>query len=485
VEGGLSTLRRHRYVLAPVLVLLVGAVVAGLLTGVIADAGRHTLRSTGLLTTGGASTLPPGTFSRPPVPPRTRAPEPRPDAPRAVLSPATPGTAPVAKRLTAKVEAIDRKAVTGTFGGAVLDVGTGKLVYGHNAAKAFLPASTLKLLTSAGALSVLGPEHRFSTRVVSAGTGRVVLVGGGDPYLLKSPSATDPDRASLSQLADLAAKQLRSSKRTTVELGYDVSLFSGPAWHPDWPGKYRDQVTPVSALWVNEGRVGGAVGARVPDPAKAAADTFARALTDRGVAVSKVSRVKAPAKAAPLAAVQSLPLERIVEHLLMASDNDAAEVVARQAAIGAGKPGSFAGAQQVLRARLTQLGIWDADARIRDGSGLSRSNRAPADLMVKVMRLALGPAHPELRGVVTGLPVAGVEGSLRRRYAEKGTSAARGLVRGKTGTLTEVAGLVGFVRSDDGSLLAYAFLVNEATDFLATRIWLDQVTGALTTCGCR
>jgi D-alanyl-D-alanine carboxypeptidase/D-alanyl-D-alanine-endopeptidase (penicillin-binding protein 4) len=105
--------------------------------------------------------------------------------------------------------------------------------------------------------------------------------------------------------------------------------------------------------------------------------------------------------------------------------------------------------------------------------------------MVKVIGLALGSAHPELRGVVTGLPVAGVEGSLRRRYAEKGTSVARGLVRGKTGTLTEVAGLVGFVRSADGSLLAYAFLMNEATDFLATRIWLDQVTGALSTCGCR
>ena len=485
MEGGLSTLRRHRYVLAPVLVLLVGAVVAGLLTGVLADAGRRALQSTGLLATGGASTLPPGTFSQPPVAPSTRAPEPRPDAPRAVLSPAAPGPPPTAKRLTARLEAVDRKAVKGTIGGAVLDVGTGKLVYARNATKAYVPASTLKLLTSAGALSVLGPEHRFTTRVVSAGAGRVVLVGGGDPYLLKSPSTADPGRASLSELADLAAKQLLSSKRSTVELGYDVSLFSGPAWHPDWPGRYRDQVTPVSALWVNEGRVAGAVGARVPDPAKAAADAFARALEDRGVRVSKVSSAKAPAKAAPVAAVQSLPLERIVEHLLMVSDNDAAEVVFRQAAIGAGRPGSFAGAQQVLRARLTQLGIWDADARIRDGSGLSRSNRAPADLMVKVIGLALGSAHPELRGVVTGLPVAGVEGSLRRRYAEKGTSVARGLVRGKTGTLTEVAGLVGFVRSADGSLLAYAFLMNEATDFLATRIWLDQVTGALSTCGCR
>ena len=109
-----------------------------------------------------------------------------------------------------------------------------------------------------------------------------------------------------------------------------------------------------------------------------------------------------------------MPLERIVEHLLMVSDNDAAEVIFRQAAIGAKKPGSIAEATKVVRAELTKLGIWDPGITINDGSGLSRQTKVPADSMVKMLRAAASKQHPELRAVITGLSVAGVEGSLKR-----------------------------------------------------------------------
>jgi len=85
---------------------------------------------------------------------------------------------------------------------------------------------------------------------------------------------------------------------------------------------------------------------------------------------------------------------------------------------------------------------------------------------------------------VTGLPVAGVEGSLRVRFFDDATTNARGLVRGKTGTLTKVHSLAGFVRAPDGSMLAYAFLVNNPKNEYESIIWLDRVSAALARCGC-
>ena len=180
-----------------------------------------------------------------------------------------------------------------------------------------------------------------------------------------------------------------------------------------------------------------------------------------------------------------MSLERIVEHLLMVSDNDAAEVIFRQAAIGAGRPGSIAEANKVVRSELTQLGIWEPGMTINDGSGLARQTKVPADAMVKMLRLAAGQKHPELRAVITGLSVAGVEGSLKRRYFDDQSLAARGVVRGKTGTLNKVRSLAGFVRTTDGSLLAFAFLINKPKNEYAAMVWLDRVTTAISTCGCR
>ena len=118
-----------------------------------------------------------------------------------------------------------------------------------------------------------------------------------------------------------------------------------------------------------------------------------------------------------------MPLERIVEHLLMVSDNDAAEVIFRQAAIGAKKPGSIAEATKVVRAELTKLGIWDPGMAITDGSGLARQTRVPADSMVKMLRVAASTQHPELRAVITGL-------SVRRSRGQSATPVLRRQERG-------------------------------------------------------
>ena len=105
--------------------------------------------------------------------------------------------------------------------------------------------------------------------------------------------------------------------------------------------------------------------------------------------------------------------------------------------------------------------------------------------MVKMLRAAASKQHPELRAVITGLSVAGVEGSLRRQYVDDQSLAGRGVVRGKTGTLNKVRARAGVVRTTDGSLLAYAFLINKPKNEYNAMVWLDRVTAALSTCGCR
>lgn len=221
------------------------------------------------------------------------------------------------------------------------------------------------------------------------------------------------------------------------------------------------------------------------DPAKQAATAFADALSKQGITVTATRRAHAPKSAPVVAKVSSMPLERIVEHLIKVSDNDAAEVIYRQAAIGAGKPGSIAEANKVVRAELNELGIWGAGMTINDGSGLARQTKVPADSMVKMLRVAAEQQHPELRAVITGLSVAGVEGSLKRRYVDDQSLAARGVVRAKTGTLNKVRSLAGVVRTADGSLLAFAFLINNPRNEYAAMVWLDRVTAAISRCGCR
>jgi D-alanyl-D-alanine carboxypeptidase/D-alanyl-D-alanine-endopeptidase (penicillin-binding protein 4) len=178
-------------------------------------------------------------------------------------------------------------------------------------------------------------------------------------------------------------------------------------------------------------------------------------------------------------------LERIVEQMLMASDNDAAEVLFRHIALAAGRPGSAIEAGKAMRAELTRLGVWIDGTRIVDGSGLARQNRVPAATLVRLLRVSADDQGAKLRAVVTGLPVAGVEGTLRRRFGDDASLSGRGVVRGKTGTLRQVQSLAGVMRTRDGSLLAYAFLINSPKNVFNARVWLDRVTAAISTCGCR
>jgi D-alanyl-D-alanine carboxypeptidase/D-alanyl-D-alanine-endopeptidase (penicillin-binding protein 4) len=376
----------------------------------------------------------------------------------------------------------------------VAQLSDGTVVFEHGA-RTVTPASTLKMLTTTAALEALGPDHRFTTRVVATPSSpRITLVGGGDPLLGRDatdPDGTYPARADLDTLASATVKALKGLGRTRVRLSYDASLFTGPSVNPRWEPSYvpDNVVSPISALWVDEGRDRRGYGYRSPDPALAAGQAFAQALRKRGVTVSgRPTAAVAPTESAggeDIASVQGAPLAQVVQHVLEVSDNEGAEVLGRQVALAEQRPASFAGGAQAVRSVLTHLGVDLTGDRIYDGSGLSRQDLITPGTLLSVISAASSPDHPGLRSVVADLPVAGFTGSLAYRFEDANRNGL-GLVRAKTGTLTGVHGLTGTVTSKDGAVMSFVAIADRVKmpNTLAVRSLLDQMSAALAGCTC-
>lgn len=362
--------------------------------------------------------------------------------------------------------------------------GTDLLTVGDGPA---IPASTMKLLTTTAALEVLGPDHEFVTTVVGRGR-QVVLVGGGDPFLASSPQpGAWPARADVVTLARQTAAALREEGRRAVTVGYDDSLFSGPAVNPAWPSTYVPEgvVAPITSLWVDAGGDPDGYG-KATDPSATAAAAFADALAERGIRVTgSLSAVRAPDGASELARVTSAPVSQIVEKTLAVSDNEAAEVLAHHVGLAVSGTGSARAGAAGVRETLTGLGVRLGQDVIRDGSGLSREDRLTASTLLDVLRVVASPDHPELRSVLTGLPVAGFSGSLEFRF-EREALPARGLVRAKTGTLSGVSALAGVATDRDGTPIAFVLMADEIdlVDTLDARAALDDLAAALAECRC-
>ncbi|MEU6577078.1 D-alanyl-D-alanine carboxypeptidase/D-alanyl-D-alanine-endopeptidase [Streptomyces sp. NPDC046805] len=375
---------------------------------------------------------------------------------------------------------LNAPALGGSHTAAVVDVATGRRLYGTGAGKGLTPASTTKIATAVAALSALGPDHRLTTRVaLEPGTRKIVLVGAGDPTLTAHEHADG--WASLRTLADRTAKALRRRGIHQATLSYDTSLYAGPALHPVG---VNDNLAPVSALSADEGRTDDSFhgpAARVADPAADAARRFTGFLKDAGIKATPPGPSKATKGAATLATVSSPPLSALVERMLTNSDNDIAEALARQTAAATGRPASFDGGAAAIAAQLKKLGLPVSGARFHDGSGMNRDDRLTADLLTALLVKAGDPDRPGLRPVLTGLPVAAFTGTLATRY----TDGAGGLVRAKTGTLTGVNSLAGTVVDHDGRLLAFAFLASGTANPIAAQTALDRTATELAACGCR
>lgn len=393
----------------------------------------------------------------------------------------TSADAPTAAGVTTQIAAALRNPDLGDFTGVIADAGTGQVLWQRDAARPRTPASTTKVLTAAAALLTLPADKRITTTVVAgAAPGEAVLVGAGDPTLRAGTSSIFTDAP---KIADLAT-QLRRAVPPVTRIVVDTSLFTGPDFARGWERAdiAGGDITPLSPLIADSGRIrpGEDYSPRVDDPALAAGQALATAL---GLPPTAVAAGRAPQGAAQLAAVRSAPLSTRLHDALVHSDNVLAESIGREVAAAAGQPLSFDGSTRAVIDTLRNAGFDMTGVELSDVDGLSNLNRIPAKVLDGIVTAAAGSGKPQLRPLLDLLPVAAATGTLADRYVTVNRPGA-GYVRAKTGSLSGVSTLAGYVTGRDGAVLTFT-LMSSGTPVDVARPAMDAVTAALRGCGCR
>ena len=157
----------------------------------------------------------------------------------------------------------------------------------------------------------------------------------------------------------------------------------------------------------------------------------------------------------PLWIHDSPELSEILKPLLKKSLNLQAETLARALGLHFRGEGTFDKGKEIVEETLGQMGIESGRYSFADGSGLSRMNLDSADALVRVLRFMHG--DPNFQQFFNALPIAGVDGTLSERM--KGTKAENN-VHAKTGTMTNISAISGYMKTADGEMLAFSILVN-------------------------
>ena len=180
--------------------------------------------------------------------------------------------------------------------------------------------------------------------------------------------------------------------------------------------------------------------------------------------------------------VESATVAEMMQRMLTESDNDVAESLGHLVGKELLDDGSFAGGARATSQVLSRAGIDTQDLALFDGSGLSPRNRvSPATIADVLSDVAAERRWTEL---AQGLAVAGVTGTLAKRFTTKATSPGRGVVRAKTGTLTGVAALAGIVVDADKRPLVFTIIGNNITSQARARDTMDRIASQLAKCGC-
>jgi serine-type D-Ala-D-Ala carboxypeptidase/endopeptidase (penicillin-binding protein 4) len=305
----------------------------------------------------------------------------------------------------------------------------GRYVYRHRAKTLRTPASNEKLLLSMALFDALGPDATITTAVKSTSApsngvivGNLWIIGRGNPEIGK------PEMASL-------AKQVAAADITKIRgrvfggTAYFSRDWWAPGWKPDFPA---DEIALPTSLTFR-GNLGPS-GGHISDPERRAAKWLTGRLRARGVTVTgKPGMGDPPSGLKPIAALTSDPLHEIVHRMDIDSINFDAEVLGKLlGAVVEGVPGSIAKCAAALKAFTSSHHV---QVQAYDCSGLSYDDRVAPLGMVRLLWAAdAAPWGPVLR---SSLPHAG-QGTLVDRL--KGVR-----VRAKTGTLTSISALSGWV----------------------------------------
>jgi D-alanyl-D-alanine carboxypeptidase/D-alanyl-D-alanine-endopeptidase (penicillin-binding protein 4) len=333
----------------------------------------------------------------------------------------------------------------------------GETIYDDRAESAVAPASVQKLIVAAGALDALGPSYRFHTMLAAhQGVGEdgvldgdLWLVGSGDP------SFTSADLQN--GIGALARSGLR---RVNGSIVVDASALSGPELNPHWArdDNGQDYAAPVSAISLDGNTIeshqllGGAderVWTPMQNVTRYVAEQSTAMLHARGISAAMPPRVGA----APLDSVvlwdhRSAPLQTLETHMLFLSDNHYAEQLLRT--IGEeGGSADDAGGIAAERRFLERLGIPTPGLRLFDGSGLSSDNRVAAITFARLL-------SDREASLYLLLPLGGKQGTLE----DYDFTTALGRVRAKSGHITNVSALAGYVTTLHHGRVAFAFIID-------------------------
>nr|WP_255635978.1 D-alanyl-D-alanine carboxypeptidase [Azospirillum sp. 412522] len=406
----------------------------------------------------------------------------------------------------------------GTAVGYILfDTDSGRPMDARAADAPFIPASVAKLPTVAAALALLGPDHRFTTRLLGTGPlaggvlrGDLILQGGGDPalategllQLLGGLAAAGLRRVEgrflydpmlLPELAEIDSGQPWAAPYNTgvgaLSLNYNRALLS---WRRGGTGPEVLTVADAGRLpldsvavapmgrptdgnggfpllpdgadrWLMAPPAAGEAGAAwvpVARPGLAAATLFRRLAADAGIALPLPEVGSAPGGAVALAALDSPSLTELARGLLRHSNNLSAEVIGLAASRRLDpSAATLDRSAALLQGWLTRQGAgqgagWSG-LRLANHSGLGTGSRCTPRQMAALLR-AGGPALWDL------LP-----------GEEDGKALPPG-VHAKTGTLAYVKGLAGLLAAASGRRLGFVLFIADPRRRAAMDAALDR-----------
>ena len=381
------------------------------------------------------------------------------------------------------------------WGVLIVNPRTGDTLYSRNAGKLFMPASNMKIITSAVALTLLGPDYTYKTTFLADGPvhdslldGNLLVIGRGDPTI------SDNMRGLATTVMDTLADSVRAHgiRQVTGSLARVGNAFPdsihGYGWEWDDLGEYYG--AGVDELIFNEGMAPTTL--RPPpdtvrdslysgpakDPATGYLNAFNDALVRKQITVEAGvldSILPTPIKMDTLFTFVSLPMRNILPALMKPSQNQIAEILLKTIGLERGGVGTADSARKIVSEQLLLWGVQPDGFVIRDGSGLSRHDLASPETLVRVLdRIQQDTAFAVF---YNAMPIAGVDGTLKDRM--KGTP-AEGNVHAKTGSIAESRALSGYVTSADGERLIFSILSNNwTTPGSAITGVADQIAAAL------
>jgi D-alanyl-D-alanine carboxypeptidase/D-alanyl-D-alanine-endopeptidase (penicillin-binding protein 4) len=404
----------------------------------------------------------------------------------------------------------------------IVDCNTGERLYEREASRLLRPASTMKLLPTA-AIARRQPDGVIETVLVGQPAAAdapttVTLVGAGDPFL-----STDELRLLVGQLAAAGQAPSDRVRVVVVDPLLGTDRFGEGWMWDDEPssfmpplsaapidgacvtvvaargadGRLAATLSPVAgdlqlvvehrsaakgsapSLKVSRGTyreatkvsvVGDVAPSKkvqrrisVPDPARHTGHVLAHLLRGQGLATGEVEIdvvASAPAKGEGLRVAMGRSIRDALAATNKPSDNLGAELLLRRlganAADGTLDAGSLARGLDVVREDLRQLGFNPDMYRLADGSGVSHYNLVSADMLIAELVSMYNLGGAPFEAFLASLPIAGVDGTLAKRFLE---TPAAGRVRAKTGTISGVSNLAGYVETKSGRTLAFVVLV--------------------------